>query len=384
MEEKEVKLGLSEEDVKSAVVEENQPQGGPPPGPLGLFQAMGNATADAEAIANSEDGRLIGERMSLMRWPEDSEDSKKFWMSYEKGLIKEVHNIEDPLNKWASFVPVATVKEPERKFPLIFCLHGAHNPIQLTESYGVMQVAAREECIVIAPENEREDNILALYEHVVANYPVDISRVYLMGYSFGGFMSSRNGLLRPELFAGLGWGGMLFALKAAAHDLDGQWYDAYELTPEMIAKARELEMPVAVFMGENEMLNLLPLWNELAEAGKDGIIPLDSTSKYQSFNNLRAVGGCDPIENKGGEYYSNHEDPVVRSIGVDFERTEVREYHGRKYFIGDAVKEDGECLFRTIACEKMVHWPTVMFAELAWEQISKFARDPETKKLIRL
>ena len=103
MEEKEVKLGLSEEDVKSAVTEENRPQGGPPPGPAGLFQAMGNATADAEAIAASEDGRLIGERMSLMRWPEDSEDCKKFWMSYEKGLIKEVHNMEDKLNKWSSF-----------------------------------------------------------------------------------------------------------------------------------------------------------------------------------------------------------------------------------------------------------------------------------------
>ena len=44
----------------------------------------------------------------------------------------------------------------------------------------------------------------------------------------------------------------------------------------------------------------------------------------------------------------------------------------------------GECLFRTIACEKMVHWPSSMYAELIWEHISKFARDTKTGKLIRL
>ena len=60
---------------------------------------------------------------------------------------------------------MAAESQPQRKFPLIFCLHGAHNPIKLTESYGVMQVAAREECIVIAPENENWENIQALLDY---------------------------------------------------------------------------------------------------------------------------------------------------------------------------------------------------------------------------
>lgn len=52
--------------------------------------------------------------------------------------------------------------------------------------------------------------------------------------------------------------------------------------------------------------------------------------------------------------------------------------------MGDSVKPDGKCLFRAVACEKMVHWPRVMFAELVWEHISKFARNLETGELIRL
>lgn len=72
------------------------------------------------------------------------------------------------------------------------------------------------------------------------------------------------------------------------------------------------------------------------------------------------------------------------SIGARFERAEIRMYHGRKYFIGDSVTSQGERLFRTVACEKMVHSPTVMFAEMVWEHIGRFARDTKTGELIRL
>lgn len=366
----EVKMGLTEEDIKK------RDEG---PGIAGLLQAMGDSDADAGAIAASEDGRLIARRMEVMSRPEGSQEDRDYWAGYEKGLRKEIHG--EGLDKWASFVPVAAETDPERKFPLIFCLHGAHNPIQLTESYGVVQVAAREECIVIAPENENWDNIMKLMDYAREHFPVDWSRVYSIGYSFGGFMSSRNVLAHPELFAGVGMGGMLFAGKAAAHDLDGQDYEAYELTEEMLAKAEQLGVPAALFMGENEMLRLLPLWKEPEGEARGGVIPLTSGDKQKAFNSFRRAGGCGPTsflsEGDDGEEAEEH-------IGAKFEYTEIREYHGRKYFIGDSVRPDGQCLFRTIACEKMVHWPTVMFAELVWEHIGKYARDTETGALIRL
>lgn len=366
-EDNEVKMGLTEEDIR------HRDEG---PGIAGLLQAMGDSAADPQAIAQSEDGRLIEERMSVMGMGEYSLEGREYWAHYEKGLRKEVHG--EGLNKWASFIPLAAQREPDRKFPLIFCLHGAHNPIQLTESYGVMQVAAREECIVIAPENENWENIEKLLAYAKSHFPVDESRVYSIGYSFGGFMSSRNVLAHPELFAGVGMGGMLFAGKAPAHDLDGQWYEEYELTEEILEKAEKLGVPALLFMGENEMLRLLPLWKNPEGEVRDGVIPLQSEDKQQAFNNFRRAGQCGPTA-----FLKESEDSeeVAKHIGAKFERTEIREYHGRQYFIGDSVKPDGECLFRTVACEKMVHWPTVMFAELVWEHIGKFARDPKTGKL---
>ena len=57
----------------------------------GLLAAMGDSDADPEAIAASEDGKIIAERMACMGMPEDSDQSKAYWAGYEKGLRKEVH-----------------------------------------------------------------------------------------------------------------------------------------------------------------------------------------------------------------------------------------------------------------------------------------------------
>ena len=369
-ESKEGKLGLSGEDVL------HKDEG---PGIEKLFAAMGDSEADPAALAASEDGKLISQRMELMTLAEGSPEDLAYWAGYEKGLRKAVYGTGR--EKWASYIPLAAESQPQRKFPLIFCLHGAHNPIKLTESYGVMQVAAREECIVIAPENENWENIQALLDYAKLHFPVDERRVYSIGYSFGGFMSSRNVLAHPEVFAGVGMGGMLFAGDVRAHELDGQPYPAYELTEEMLQKAEKLQVPALLFMGENEMLRLLPLWKEPTPEIRDGVIPLESADKRRAFNRWRRVGGCGPTE-----FLAPNEpaEPVEASIGARFERTEIQTYHGRKYFIGDSVTSQGECLFRTVACEKMVHSATVMFAELVWEHIGKFARDPKTGNLIKL
>lgn len=369
----EVKMGLTGEEVRQ------KDEGPGAPGIIGLLAAMGDSEADPAAIAASEDGLTMAERMSLMRWPEDSQESKEYWAGYEKGLRKEVHG--EGLEKWSSFVPLAAEKDPDRRFPLIFCLHGAHNPIQLTETYGVMQVAAREECIVIAPENENWENIEKLYAFAKEHYPVDLSRVYSVGYSFGGFMTSRNVLAHPEIFAGAGMGGMLFAGNVIGHDLDGRWYPEYALTEEMLQQAEKAGVPALLFMGENEMLRLLPLWKNPEGEVRDGVIPLQSEDKQKAFNCWRRAGQCKETSFLRSEDGGTE---TEKRIGARFERSAVRTIMGRRYFIGDSLREDGSCLFRTVACENMVHWAPPAWAELVWEHLKQFARNPETGELIRL
>ncbi|MGI6056833.1 MAG: alpha/beta hydrolase-fold protein [Bilifractor sp.] len=373
MSEKADHLGLRKEDVDKRNEDENQ-------GIAGLLRLMSDDPEIGDALARSEDGEIMDHRLSLMAMPEVSEQEMRYWASYEKGLHKEVHG--EGLEKWASFVPLSAASDRERRYPLIFCLHGAHNPIQMTESYGIIQVAAREECIVIAPENENWESIRRLLDVAKEEYPVDWRRVYLMGYSFGGFSASRLGLAHPEIFAGIGMGGMLFANDVAAHELDGQWYEAYSLTEEMVEKARRLGIAISLVMGEHEMLGLLPIRREPGGEAKDGVIPLKPEEKMTSFNNFRMVSGCDPaVFPQPGE----EKNDIERMTGIRFEKCSERTYYGRRYLFGFNERPDGgDCTFQTVAIEGMVHWPSSMFGEILWEHLSKFARDPESGKLIRL
>lgn len=369
MTEKRDHLGLREEGIKDSWEDKLSLKG--------LLSQMSDGEADIEELTASADGQITYARMMLMRYPEDSTEEEEYWIGYGRGLKKTVHG--EGLEKWALYVPLAAETNPGRRFPLIFLLHGAHNPIQLTESYGIVQIAARDECIVIAPENENWEKIEALLTWAEGNLPVDLSRVYCMGYSYGGFMSARLVLKHPEIFAGAGFGGMLFAGNCPENTLDGQYYPAYELTQADLDKARELGVALAVQMGDHEMLRLLPLWREPAGEAAEGIIPLFSKDKQKSFDNLRYVSGCGPVK------FLTQSDVALNEteahIGARFERAFVQTWYGRKYFIGESVRPDGECVFRTIAVDGMVHWTCSMFAELVWEHIRRFARDPETGKL---
>lgn len=141
-------LGLTAEEVRSREDES---------GTAKLLDLMSDGEIDAEELAASEEGRIINERLALMEMPEDGEEGRRYWRHFGKGLNKIVYG--EGLEKWAVYVPTAAGTDPSKRFPLIFLCHGAHNPIQLTESYGIIQVAAREELIVIAAENENWESI---------------------------------------------------------------------------------------------------------------------------------------------------------------------------------------------------------------------------------
>jgi len=354
---------------------------------VNFLKDMGNKDFDVDAFLKSKDAVALQQIEFFMGNREDSKEVLEFWEAYGKGLIKRVYG--DPERRetqWTLFIPKAALGgNTHRKFPVIFCLHGAHNPIALTQSYGVMQLAAREEAFVIAPENERLDSLMELLSSVEQQYPVDTSRVYCIGYSFGAFMTSQNALSNPAMFAGIGMGGMIFAGKVGQHEMAGVKYPAFEATETLVANAEEKRMPMLLFLGENEMLNLVPIWKTQDYFREDGVIDLSAEAKMNAFNVFRRIGGCNPARftNQVNSPY-DHENAVTKIIGAEFEKSEVREYNDRKYYIGDSVNNENMCLFRTVVCERMMHWTTEKFAELVWEQIGKYARDVKTGQLIHL
>ena len=373
-----------------------------------LLKMMSTPDFDAEAYGASESFAGILENQECMGkfHQEDSPEVLAYWA--ERGLVKELHDTEEVCTKWASYLPKSYVDNPDngRTYPLLFVMHGSGNPIYLAESYGYTHIAAREELIVIMPEDETPESIDKLFAYAKENYPVDWSRVYMVGYSLGGFMTSRHAMRWPERFAAVGSGGMLFANgPSTPHVQAGKVWPGEDTTVEMARRASLFKIPACICMGEQEVLGLVPVvrdvpvneWKEhlaeeekkraegKAEPKKEDRIDLSGRNKIQSVNNWRVANGCTPItEEDVRKAVVTTADIVEEKIGFPFEKTSIITREKRSHFVGDSVADDGETYFRMIVLAKSPHWPSRALTELTWEFISQFARDPETGKSYKI
>lgn len=362
-------------------------------GLLGLLSMMGAKNFDAEAYGRSEsiEGILKNQECMLKNPDEGSDETKRYWE--ERGLKKELHEAEDIGRKWASYLPMSYVNgTSEKKYPLLFVMHGSGNPIYLAESYGYTHIAAREELIVIIPENETAEMMEELFAYAKEHYPVDFSRVYMVGYSLGGFMTARHGIRWPERFAAVGIGGMLFANgPTGEHRQNDVLWPAETITPQMVEHAAAVKLPVCNCMGEHEILGILPVTEDeppFTPPGGDASeeqadrIDLSGTNKIASINNWRQIAGCERIdEERVRDLARVSADIVTEKLGFPMERTHVELREGRSHYIGDCVNEAGENLARFVCVGKSAHWPSQALVDLTWEFISRFSRDEKTGRL---
>lgn len=373
-----------------------------------LMKMMATPDFDADSFSQSETYSGIVENQKLMALGNEACDEVLAYWS-DKGLVKQMHDVTDQeYTKWASYLPKSYAENPEngRTYPLLFVMHGSGNPIFLAETYGYTSIAAREELIVIIPEDETPDAVDMLFAYAKEHYPVDWTRVYMVGYSLGGYMTSRHAMRWPERFAAVGIGGMLFANGwAIPHVQAGKVWPGEDITPEMVQQASKYKIPACICMGEKEVLGLVPVtqdepasqWEEHLdeeESKRTGTetkpaqqerIDLSGTNKIQSVNNWRIANGCTPIEESiVRKAASQTADIVEEKLGFPFEKTSVIVREHRSHYIGDSISEDGENYFRMIVMGNSPHWPSQALTELTWEFISQFALDPETGHSYRI
>jgi len=99
----------------------------------------------------------------------------------------------------------------ETTWPLVIYLHGSgergNDPALLSEfrhigrSKELPAIVAAPQCLNGSTWEPR--GVVRFIEHIVASYRVDRRRIYLVGYSMGGFGTWRTAAAHPELFAGI-------------------------------------------------------------------------------------------------------------------------------------------------------------------------------------
>ena len=309
------------------------------------------------------------------------EDEPMSWSEYEArtGLHWEDPNREGVQNRfrqWTSYVPVSAFRKEnrDRRYPTVIVLHGGFNPRSIVDGWGFPQEAARREWIVLAPALELSDLVGDMLSEAEKLYPIDPEKVYITGFSYGGFMSDRNALERPELFAAAGPCGApigcndLHQMKHSPEPMRG-------LDESRSAHTRGIYMPIINCYGNLDG-HRYPFYDSGART--DGPVHytpgeiVDGINYWCDVNQSNHVKLEDVLALKGRTDIS----PEEKNIGLPLEKDcrHTVEDRGITYYIGDLKSRDNISRIRLICEMNTPHWPTPGMICLLYDFFSHFSR----------
>lgn len=308
------------------------------------------------------------------------------WTAYEQkhGYRWTDVNNEAPQNDkklWNSFVPVSAFnpKNEGKKYPVVVVLHGGFNPISVIDGWGWVQEAARREWIVIVPSIELDDVIEEILQKAKELYPIDESRIYACGFSYGGFMSNLLGNKRPDIFAAVA--------PCGAPMNNGYCEKAIGPEPQLpfdgIPRALEMGtyMPVMNIYGELDGFRF-PFYDFTSfMTGENGAKDLvEGLNSWIRVNKGEEVSLDDVMALKGRDDVSPEEKHMGIPIAPDCRETVERD--GITSYIASFKSADGIVRTRLMCTMNMPHWPTPEMSRQAFEFFSHFSRNRATGESI--
>ncbi len=267
---------------------------------------------------------------------------------------------------WYEFLPDEIVDgtAAEHSIPLILVNHGGgDDPIQAVDELGWLKLAGEKRVALVAERHTSEnmnaafgapspwytlsDAMPVLVRHMLETYPqLDPSRVYVTGYSMGGGATNMCVYGDASLFA-------------AAVNMSGT---PIEHDPAQEEQFKELDMPMML-----------------------------TTCTYDTATHFDSANGyiAEDFQMNINNYLSYNE---MDTVEFDFETYPLSGFKGdtyREYMINDEYpnhtwffrNEAGAPMVGLNIIEFIPHGLYQEYADLAWNWMSCFSRDPETKEI---
>ena len=315
----------------------------------------------------------------VMSWSEYESKTGYRWEGPREQGIQNLHK------KWNSFVPVSAFRpeNKDRKYPVVVVLHGGFNPISIIDGWGFVQEAAKREWIVVVPSIELDDILDEILAQAKALYPVDESRIYATGFSYGGFMSNFLGNKRPDVYAAVAPCGAPISNGLVEKAIGPEPQTPFD--GKSRAKAMGVYMPVLNIAGNLDG-NRFPVYD--VGYPKDGapdmmwhITPdliVDGINHWLDVNDapLLSVDAVMALKN------DPNATEVEKNIGLPLSEGRKVVADGIVNYVGDLKSRDGVTRVRIMVEMNMPHWPTPEMSRQIFEFFSHFSRDPETKESI--
>lgn len=319
---------------------------------------------DVDAFVASAAGQKSAEYQKLFYLFSDEMDPTVLAYYEGLGIKKEMHEAGDPDQKWASYTPLPALEEGNKyKFPVVFDFVGGEKLIFSAEGHGFAQNAYQYGYIAVLPANPLSNNTDAITpgQQVTRildaleeqGYPIDRSRVYVIGMSMGGAATLATGLEIPEVVAAGA------ALSSTMSLTTGNWGGASgedrSTPPDAYEKAMDYDVPMLIMGGDLDFGGF-PITEQGVVEGLNLWLQVDDCTEEADL----VTGGVDEataaIGVAGGTMWTETIGDVV--------------HYGEEFYNADGVK-----MVELVCVTNLPHWPSGTFFEIAWEFLSRFSKD---------
>lgn len=317
------------------------------------------------------------EGMRLEYFCRDSHDPgmESFWK--ERGIRCEDHFYGH--DWYITLTPECAFRQPEHKLPLLLVMKEPRTACPASTQtafqfyYDFIELCAQGEFMMLffaleSPE-DNDEVLPGILSETAANYPVEVTRVYLTGQSHNGYYALEFYRRHPKLIAAAATLCDPVGLQTGA--VLGDTYRDH--AAELIASFRKYDYPLININGNLE--------NSYC---KDNRAPEKIDDDVFYFQNRLAAFRLPMRSREEILGARTSPDYATRRNGVPSDRTEVRFDMGREAYVSDFRNEDGKWFFRYISLENTPHMIMPQMAELSWEFIRRFARNTETGETIEL
>ena len=369
---------------------------------------LGNPNFDIEKYLSDEYAARQTERLHR-RFRFTADPMGEACLSWYRsiGLKKEMFESDDFFTRWVLFSPLTMASDAAngKKFPLIFVFHGGMNSIETEEfSDGFTEIAAKEGFLLVYPQNTNADRVLKILDALKESLPVDTERIYVTGFSQGGYQTRALVNRHPELFA---------AHAPCGNDPYRPFdFQNVPYTETELQHLKEVFVPFLQIVGCCEPNFHVPRYQwhsrltmlqdlksrfpgkydhvrlgmDFDEHGEDATYPHDPDGKRlptvhpapqpgddiaewaENRINLRLdLLGCERRDVEKCLSYAETPDTETHHVlGFYGDRDGILTFYGRKHYFADIWNSGGLHAFRYVAVDNAPHWPCVTWAEIAW------------------
>lgn len=328
---------------------------------------------DVQRMIHSVTGRDMMDAAELEKRFRDIRDPAlgEFWSNM--GIEYRVH--EKNGLPWLSFAPKCA-NESSKSYPVILVFRPACVFAQ-SFYYHLNWIAAQGEAILLyfstesVPENDLFTNILA---DAATMYNIDMTRVYATGHSHYGEFVMEFAARHPNLLA------------AVAQQCDSPGLSPAFASAELTQKLHEMDLPLIDVAGYAEMAQVFPV-NANAPTPVDDrwkmILSEDREERIKAWQSRLYACRCNVATRE--QILAAAEGTLAeRMLGFPVDHSETLHVDGLDYYIGDIKNMDGNTHLRMVCIENFPHSTCRFMHSLSWSFLRRFARCPETGKVIHL